>query len=128
MHTIDMISLVFENIRMKKKYITAARKWEDLPDMELVQLVSFGCGTDAITGDEMRAILEEHGKLYTQLKIDEISNLGAVRIRIRSLLAALDARDARLRAEEAARQAEAEAARQAQKAAAPAPEKKPWEL
>ena len=96
--------------------------------MELVQLVSFGCGTDAITGDEMRAILEEHGKLYTQLKIDEISNLGAVRIRIRSLLAALDARDARLRAEEAARQAEAEAARQAQKAAAPAPEKKPWEL
>ncbi len=62
------------------------------PDMQLVQLVSFGCGIDAITTDEVRAILEEGGKLYTQLKIDEINNLGAVRIRIRSLLAAMDAR------------------------------------
>ena len=62
------------------------------PDMQLVQLVSFGCGIDAITTDEVRAILEEDGKLYTQLKIDEINNLGAVRIRIRSLLAAMDAR------------------------------------
>lgn len=60
------------------------------PDMELVQLVSFGCGVDAITTDEVRAILEETGKLYTQLKIDEINNLGAVRIRIRSLLAAIE--------------------------------------
>lgn len=63
------------------------------PDVEVVQLVSFGCGTDAITGDEMRSILEAHGKFYTQLKIDEISNLGAVRIRLRSLLAAVEARD-----------------------------------
>ena len=54
--------------------------------MELVQLVSFGCGIDAITTDEVRDILEAGGKLYTQLKIDEITNLGAVRIRIRSLL------------------------------------------
>ena len=61
-------------------------------DMELIQLVSFGCGIDAITGDEMRSILEEGGKLYTQLKIDDISNLGAVRIRIRSLMAAIEAR------------------------------------
>ena len=61
-------------------------------DMELIQLVSFGCGVDAITGDEMRAILEEGGKLYTQLKIDDISNLGAVKIRIRSLIAAIEAR------------------------------------
>ena len=60
--------------------------------MELVQLVSFGCGIDAITTDEVRAILEDGGKVYTQLKIDEISNLGAVRIRIRSLLAAMEAR------------------------------------
>ena len=60
------------------------------PDMQLIQLVSFGCGTDAITGDEVRAILEEGGKLYTQLKIDEISNPGAVRIRLRSLFAALE--------------------------------------
>ena len=62
------------------------------PDMELVQLVSFGCGTDAITGDEVRSILEEGGKLYTQLKIDDISNLGAVKIRIRSLMAAMEER------------------------------------
>jgi predicted nucleotide-binding protein (sugar kinase/HSP70/actin superfamily) len=61
-------------------------------DMELIQLVSFGCGVDAITGDEMRSILEEGGKLYTQLKIDDISNLGAVKIRIRSLIAAAQAR------------------------------------
>ncbi len=63
------------------------------PDMQLVQLVSFGCGIDAITTDEVRAILEEKGKLYTQLKIDEINNLGAVKIRIRSLLAAMEARE-----------------------------------
>lgn len=62
-------------------------------DMELVQLVSFGCGLDAITTDEIKAILEEKGKIYTQLKIDEITNLGAVRIRIRSLLSALEQKE-----------------------------------
>ena len=59
-------------------------------DCDLVQLVSFGCGVDAITTDETREILQAGGKLYTQLKIDEITNLGAVRIRLRSLFAALD--------------------------------------
>ena len=63
-------------------------------DMAFIQLVSFGCGVDAITTDELRSILEDAGELYTQLKIDDISNLGAVRIRIRSLIAALEARDA----------------------------------
>jgi len=62
-------------------------------DMDLVQLVSFGCGVDAITTDETREILQAGGKLYTQLKIDEITNLGAVRIRLRSLFAALEERD-----------------------------------
>ena len=62
-------------------------------DMELIQLVSFGCGIDAITTDEVRSILESAGKLYTQLKIDEISNLGAVRIRLRSLLGAVAERE-----------------------------------
>ena len=61
-------------------------------DMDLVHLVSFGCGVDAITSDETREILEAGGKLYTQLKIDEITNLGAVRIRLRSLFAALEER------------------------------------
>ena len=60
---------------------------------EFVQLVSFGCGIDAITTDEVRSILEENDKLYTQIKIDEITNLGAVKIRLRSLLGALEERD-----------------------------------
>ena len=55
-------------------------------EMELIQLVSFGCGTDAITSDEIKDIIESHGKIYTQLKIDETASLGAVKIRIRSLL------------------------------------------
>ena len=59
------------------------------PDMNLVQLVSFGCGVDAITTDEVKAILQEKGKIYTQIKIDEITNLGAVNIRLRSLFAAI---------------------------------------
>lgn len=57
---------------------------------QLVQLVSFGCGIDAITTDEVRRILEDNNKLYTQLKIDEINNLGTIKIRLRSLIAALD--------------------------------------
>lgn len=61
-------------------------------DTQLVQLVSFGCGVDAITTDEVRAILEQKGKFYTQIKIDEITNLGAVKIRLRSLLGALEER------------------------------------
>lgn len=59
------------------------------PSINLVQLVSFGCGVDAITGDEVRSILEGGDRIYTQIKIDEITNLGAVRIRLRSLFAAL---------------------------------------
>ncbi len=62
-------------------------------DTELVQLVSFGCGIDAITTDEVRRLLESKGKLYTQIKIDEITNLGAVRIRLRSLIGALEERE-----------------------------------
>jgi predicted nucleotide-binding protein (sugar kinase/HSP70/actin superfamily) len=59
------------------------------PDMYLVHLVSFGCGLDAITTDEVRSILESEGCLYTQIKIDEVTNLGAVKIRLRSLIAAI---------------------------------------
>lgn len=66
------------------KYVTTQ------PDMQLIQLVSFGCGIDAVTSDEVRNILESGGKLYTQLKIDEINNLGAARIRLRSLVAAME--------------------------------------
>ena len=77
----------------QSRMYNAARYVCTQEDMQLVQLVSFGCGTDAITADEVRSILEEHGKLYTQLKIDDINNLGAVKIRIRSLMAAMEARD-----------------------------------
>ncbi len=67
----------------------AAKYCTTQPDMNLVQLVSFGCGLDAVTTDECKTILENHDKIYTQIKIDEITNLGAVKIRLRSLFAAL---------------------------------------
>jgi predicted nucleotide-binding protein (sugar kinase/HSP70/actin superfamily) len=65
------------------KFVTAH------PNMEMVQLVSFGCGIDAITTDEVSEILRNSGKLYTQIKIDEIKNLGAAKIRLRSLEAVM---------------------------------------
>lgn len=70
----------------------AARWVTETKNTELVQLVSFGCGLDAITTDEVKEILRNNDKLYTQIKIDEIDNLGAVKIRVRSLLAAMDER------------------------------------
>mgnify|MGYP004570964359 FL=1 len=68
---------------------SAAKYCIEHEDIDLVQLVSFGCGLDAITTDETREILQSGNKLYTQLKIDEITNLGTVTIRLRSLFAAL---------------------------------------
>ncbi len=62
-------------------------------NLELVQLNSFGCGVDAVTTDQVEEILNSFGKMYTLIKIDEINNLGAVRIRIRSLLASMKKRD-----------------------------------
>lgn len=69
------------------KYVAEAPK--DL-SINLVQLISFGCGVDAITSDETRSIIEAGGKIYTQLKIDEMPNMGSVTIRLRSLFAVLD--------------------------------------
>lgn len=71
----------------------AARYVCSRENTELVQLVSFGCGLDAVTTDEVKDILERNGKIYTQLKIDEINNLAAVKIRARSLLAAMEERE-----------------------------------
>lgn len=68
----------------------AAKYIKDKPNMHLVQLVSFGCGVDAITTDEVREILEDSKQIYTQIKIDEITNLGAVNIRLKSLFAAIE--------------------------------------
>lgn len=61
-------------------------------DLEIIQLNSFGCGLDAITMDQVKELLEAKQKIYTAIKLDEINNLGAARIRIRSLLAALKVR------------------------------------
>ncbi len=72
---------------------TAAEFVSGRDDLELLQLNSFGCGLDAVTTDQVSEILESHGKLYTLIKIDEVNNLGAVRIRIRSLLAAMKMRE-----------------------------------
>lgn len=62
------------------------------PNLQLVQLNSFGCGIDAVTTDQTQEILESQGDIYTCLKIDEVSNLGAVRIRLRSLKVAMEER------------------------------------
>ncbi|OUO33981.1 2-hydroxyacyl-CoA dehydratase [Olsenella sp. An290] len=67
----------------------AARFVASRNDLDLIQLFSFGCGLDALTTDQVQEILEASGKIYTVLKIDQVSNLGAARIRIRSLMAAL---------------------------------------
>lgn len=67
----------------------AAKYISKVDNANLIQLVSFGCGLDAITADEVKDILAKEDKLYTQIKIDEVSNLGAVNIRIRSLLSTM---------------------------------------
>jgi len=68
------------------KYISTSNR------LEMIQLSSFGCGLDAVTTDQVQEILERNNKIYTNIKIDEINNLGAARIRIRSLLAVMDKR------------------------------------
>ncbi|WP_419061977.1 acyl-CoA dehydratase activase-related protein [Ellagibacter isourolithinifaciens] len=87
----------------------AAKVASERKDLDLIQLNSFGCGLDALTTDQVQEILEQAGKVYTVLKIDEVSNLGAARIRVRSLLAALK--------DQAEEEAEARAAEQARNAA-----------
>ncbi|MCL2704109.1 MAG: 2-hydroxyacyl-CoA dehydratase [Defluviitaleaceae bacterium] len=72
---------------------SAARFVCGQPNIDLIQLNSFGCGLDAVTTDEVQDILNREGKIFTLLKIDEVNNLGSARIRVRSLFAALRARD-----------------------------------
>ena len=90
-HRIDKFpTTVLNQWTYHARLYAAAKYCCEQKDMDLVHLVSFGCGVDAITSDETHEILHAGGKLYTQLKIDEITNLGAVRIRLRSLFAALE--------------------------------------
>ena len=72
-----------------QRLFSAAKYVTTQDDMYLVHLVSFGCGLDALTSDEVRSLLEHYGHLYTQIKIDEVTNLGAIKIRLRSLIAAI---------------------------------------
>ena len=78
----------------------AARYVTTRNDLDLIQLNSFGCGLDALTTDQVQEILESNDKIYTVLKIDEVSNLGAARIRVRSLIAALKDKQAKILEEE----------------------------
>ena len=71
----------------------AAQVAAENPQLTLIQLSSFGCGLDALTTDQVKEILEKHDRIYTMIKLDEVSNLGAARIRLRSLLAALKHRE-----------------------------------
>ncbi|MFR4411612.1 MAG: acyl-CoA dehydratase activase-related protein, partial [Clostridium sp.] len=71
----------------------AAAFVKERTDLELIQLTSFGCGLDAVTSDQVAEILTSRGKMYTLIKIDEGSNLGAVKIRIRSLKSAMEERE-----------------------------------
>ena len=73
-----------------QRLFSAARYAAEQKDMYIVHLVSFGCGLDALTTDEVRSLLESFGELYTQIKIDEVTNLGAIKIRLRSLIAAIE--------------------------------------
>ncbi|WP_086348217.1 2-hydroxyacyl-CoA dehydratase [Candidatus Enterococcus clewellii] len=89
------------NLRVVNQWVyhsrlyAAAKVVAKSKNLELVQLNSFGCGLDAVTTDQVEEIMEQHGKIYTVLKIDEGSNLGAIRIRLRSLKAAVGERDRR---------------------------------
>lgn len=85
-HTVDVLNQWTYHARMYDAATFIAKQ----KDMNLVQLVSFGCGLDAVTTDEIREILRKENKIYTELKIDEITNVGAVKIRLRSLFAALE--------------------------------------
>lgn len=75
----------------------AAKFVGEHPNLEMIQLNSFGCGLDAVTTDQVNEILHSYGKIYTVIKIDEINNLGAIKIRVRSLLEAVEKRDLKLK-------------------------------
>ncbi len=81
--------MVMDQWMYHSRLYAAANFVKTRDDLDLIQLNSFGCGLDAVTTDQVNDILSKSGKIYTCLKIDEVNNLGAARIRIRSLLSAL---------------------------------------
>lgn len=93
--TIDRPTIVVDQWMYHSRLYAAASFVRNQPNLELIQLNSFGCGLDAVTTDQVNDILTKSGKIYTVLKIDEVNNLGAARIRIRSLLSAVREREAK---------------------------------
>ena len=92
---IDRPTIVIDQWMYHSRLYAAASYVRTQPNLELIQLNSFGCGLDAVTTDQVNDILSKSGKIYTVLKIDEVNNLGAARIRIRSLLSAVREREAK---------------------------------
>ncbi len=92
---IDRPTIVIDQWMYHSRLYAAASYVRTQPNLELIQLNSFGCGLDAVTTDQVNDILTKSGKIYTVLKIDEVNNLGAARIRIRSLLSAVREREAK---------------------------------
>ncbi len=92
---IDRPTIVVDQWMYHSRLYAAASYVRTQPNLELIQLNSFGCGLDAVTTDQVNDILTKSGKIYTVLKIDEVNNLGAARIRIRSLLSAVREREAK---------------------------------
>ena len=92
---VDRPLIVTDQWMYHSRLYEAASYVKTQPNMDLIQLNSFGCGLDAVTTDQVNDILTRSGKIYTLLKIDEVNNLGAARIRVRSLIAAIRVREMR---------------------------------
>ncbi|MCR5216157.1 MAG: 2-hydroxyacyl-CoA dehydratase [Lachnospiraceae bacterium] len=95
LHQVERPLVVLDQWMYHSRLYAAANYVRTREDLDMIQLNSFGCGVDAVTTDEVNDILTSADKIYTVLKIDEVNNLGAARIRIRSLLSALRVREDR---------------------------------
>ena len=95
LHPVERPLIVMDQWMYHSRLYAAANYVKTQDHLDLIQLNSFGCGLDAVTTDCVNDILSKSGKIYTCLKIDEVNNLGAARIRIRSLLAAIRVREKR---------------------------------
>ena len=89
LHKVERPLIVMDQWMYHSRLYAAANYVKTKDNLDLIQLTSFGCGLDAVTSDAVSDILTNSGKIYTSLKIDEVNNLGAARIRIRSLIAAI---------------------------------------
>ena len=93
LHEVERPLIVMDQWMYHSRLYAAANYVKTRDDLDLIQLNSFGCGLDAVTTDAVNDILTKSGKIYTCLKIDEVNNLGAARIRIRSLISAIRVRE-----------------------------------